>query len=43
LWAHAKGGFYHDGRFAALQDAIDHYNAHFELGLTEKESKDLAE
>ncbi len=43
LWAHAKGGFYHDGRFATLQDVIDHYNTHFKLGLSEKERKDLAE
>jgi hypothetical protein len=43
LWAHAKGGFYHDGRFATLPDVIDHYNAHLKLGLSEKESKDLAE
>jgi len=43
LWAHSKGGFYHDGRFARLQDVIDHYNTHFKLGLTEKESKELAE
>jgi hypothetical protein len=43
LWAHSKGGFYHDGRFATLQDVIDHYNAHFKLGLPEKERKDLAE
>jgi hypothetical protein len=26
-----------------LQDVIDHYNVHLELGLTEKECKDLAE
>jgi hypothetical protein len=43
LWAHSKGGFYHDGRFATLPDVIDHYNAHFKLGLSAKESKDLAE
>lgn len=43
LWAHSKGGFYHDGRFATLLDVIDHYNAHFKLGLSDKESKDLAE
>jgi len=43
LWAHAKGGFYHDGRFATLRDVIGHYNAHFKLGLTEKEVVDLAE
>jgi hypothetical protein len=43
LWAHSKGGFYHDGRFATLQDVITHYNAHFKLGLSQKESNDLAE
>jgi hypothetical protein len=43
LWTHTKGGFYHDGRFATLAAVIDHYNAHFKLGLTEAEVKDLAE
>jgi hypothetical protein len=43
LWAHSKGGFYHDGRFANLTDVIDHYNEHFDLGLKESEIKDLAE
>jgi hypothetical protein len=43
LWAHAKGGFYHDGRFKTLPDVIDHYNAHFKLGLKEGEIRDLAE
>jgi len=43
LWAHMKGGFYHDGRFATLRDVIGHYNAHFKLGLTENEGNDLAE
>ncbi len=43
LWTHTKGGFYHDGRFATLQDVIEHYNAHFMLGLTESEIKDLRE
>ena len=38
-----KGGFYHDGRFATIQDVIQHYNAHFKLGLSEKESGELAE
>jgi cytochrome c2 len=41
LWTHAKGGFYHDGRFATLRDVVDHYNAHFELSLTEQEKSDL--
>jgi hypothetical protein len=43
LWAHMKSGFYHDGRFATLPDVINHYNAHFQLGLTEGEVRDLAE
>ncbi len=43
LWAHTKGGFYHDGRFATLQDVIEHYNAHLKLGLSGNESTDLAE
>ena len=43
LWAHTKGGFYHDGRFATLQDVVKHYNAHFKLKLTEAEVNDLVE
>jgi hypothetical protein len=43
LWAHQKGGFYHDGRFATLRDVVDHYNSFFALGLTEEESSDLIE
>jgi mono/diheme cytochrome c family protein len=43
LWTHTKGGFYHDGRFATLQDVIEHYNNHFELGLTQDEINDLIE
>jgi hypothetical protein len=43
LWTHMTGGFYHDGRFATLRDVVDHYNAHFNLGLTEQEIHDLTE
>jgi hypothetical protein len=43
LWAHSKGGFYHDGRFATLPDVINHYNAVFQLQLTPEEGRDLAE
>ncbi|HEX5837193.1 MAG TPA: hypothetical protein VFY26_05130, partial [Anaerolineales bacterium] len=43
LWTHTRGGFYHDGRFATLLDVINHYNAHFGLGLSEAEKADLAE
>jgi hypothetical protein len=43
LWAHSKGGFYHDGRFRTLLNVIDHYDRHFDLGLAESEIRDLAE
>ena len=43
LWAHSKGGFYHDGRFATLPDVIKHYNAHLGLKLTDAEIAQLAE
>jgi hypothetical protein len=43
LWTHGTGGYYHDGRFATLADVVDHYNAHFELGLNENERLQLVE
>ena len=43
LWSHQKGGFYHDGRFATLDDVIDHYNSFLNLSLTDQEKKDLVE
>jgi cytochrome c peroxidase len=43
LWAHTKGGFYHDGRLATLRDVVDHYNGFFKLGLAEQEIQDLIE
>jgi len=43
LWTHAKGGFYHDGRFATLTDVVRHYNQFFNLNLTEREVADLVE
>jgi hypothetical protein len=43
LWSHQKGGFYHDGRFAALRDVIEHYNNCLRIGLTEPEKLDLIE
>jgi hypothetical protein len=43
LWTHQKGGFYHDGRFAALLDVVQHYDKHFKLGLTDQEENDLVE
>lgn len=43
LFARMKGGFYHDGRFATLEELIEHYNDHFELDLSESEKYDLIE
>ncbi|MGI8897588.1 MAG: hypothetical protein ACR2IB_04245 [Pyrinomonadaceae bacterium] len=43
LFAHVKGGFYHDGRFATLLDVVNHYNGFKRLNLTEHEKKDLVE
>jgi hypothetical protein len=43
LWAHMKGGFYHDGRFATLMDVVNHYNDCKKLNLNESEKKDLIE
>ena len=43
LWSHTKGGFYHDGRFATLLDVVNHYDAHFALGLSGPQKVDLVE
>ena len=43
LFAHMKGGFYHDGRFATLLDVVNHYNDFKKLNLTEQEKRDLVE
>lgn len=43
LWAHTKGGFYHDGRFADLKAVIDHYDGHMSLNLSQNETNDLVE
>jgi hypothetical protein len=43
LWAHQKGGFYHDGRFATLLDVVDHYDAHFKLNLSTAQKADLVQ
>jgi len=43
LWAHSKGGFYHDGRFATLLDVVNHYNDCKKLNLSETEKSDLIE
>jgi len=43
LWTHAKGGFYHDGRFATLLDVVNHYDQSFGLGLSDQHKSDLVE
>ncbi len=41
--AKAKGGYYHDGRFATLDDVVNHYDQHFNLGLSATERQNLVE
>ena len=43
LFVRAKGGFYHDGRFADYRAVVDHYDRHFSLRLAESEKRDLVE
>jgi hypothetical protein len=43
LWTHAKDGFYHDGRFAAIGDVVNHYDVCFSLGLGDDEKADLVQ
>jgi mono/diheme cytochrome c family protein len=42
-WSHAKGGYYHDGRFADLAAVVDHYDQTFTLGLSPGDKADLVE
>jgi hypothetical protein len=43
LFARAKGGFYHDGRFADLPAVVSHYSRVLGLTLTDAERSDLVE
>jgi hypothetical protein len=43
LFAHQKGGFYHDGRFATLDDVVKHYDVMMSLALTPDQQHDLVE
>ena len=43
LWSHAKGGFYHDGRFTTLNAVVDHYDSFQGLGLSQNEKNDLVQ
>lgn len=42
-FARAKGGYYHDGRFATLASVVDHYNRHLALELSAAEKAQLVE
>jgi hypothetical protein len=43
LFAHMRGGFYHDGRFATLEEVVEHYNKTKPLNLTPSEKSALVE
>jgi hypothetical protein len=43
LFAHQKGGFYHDGRFATLPQVVDHYDGCMNLQLSDQEKSDLVQ
>ena len=43
LFSHARGGFYHDGRFAGLADVVAHYNTALNLGLNTSQQSDLVQ
>jgi hypothetical protein len=43
LWAHAKGGYWHDGRFKTLLDVVNHYDSCFKIGLNSGQKNDLVQ
>jgi hypothetical protein len=43
LWAHSKGGYYHDGRYATLGAVVDHYDSCMSLGLSAQQKSDLVQ
>ena len=43
LFTRAKGGFYHDGRFADLNSVVTHYQGVLKFSLTDDERRDLIE
>jgi len=43
LFAHTKGGFYHDGRFTTLDEVVAHYESVLALGLSAGQQSDLVE
>jgi len=43
LFARAKGGYYHDGRYADLDAVVNHYDGTFHLHLGAREKSDLVQ
>jgi cytochrome c peroxidase len=43
VFTRQPGGFFHDGRFATVNDVVAHFNTEFNLELTEEQARDLAE
>jgi cytochrome c5 len=43
LWAHAKGGYYHDGRYPNLLAVVQHYDSCMNLGLSSGQESDLVQ
>jgi len=43
LFTKEKGGYFHDGRFANLNEVVDHYNDAFSLNLSEQDRDDLVQ
>jgi hypothetical protein len=43
MFTRQKGGFFHDGRFATINDVVAHFDAQFELQLSPAEQSDVAE
>jgi hypothetical protein len=43
LWARAKGGFYHDGRFPTLLSVVQHYDSCMGLHLSARRQNDLVQ
>jgi hypothetical protein len=43
LFARAKGGFYHDGRFPTMRAVVDHYDRVLSLRLSESDKVNLVE
>jgi hypothetical protein len=43
LWAHQKGGFFHDGRFPTLLDVVNHYQTCFGFTASTADKNDLVE